>query len=154
MERLKYPLSHEWHVAINRHSDEQRQADKEWPSFMYEAKSVADEVPRMVMLFKQEREDLLPKMHQQCSIQKAVPVPDNHLKCCLGVKTRECPHLIALNNINRCSPEEIDSAKAWTCATHILSNGGDAMKTGYLISVDDQMYWDVVHASFAAAEDD
>ena len=30
IERLQYPLSHEWHVAVNRHSDEWRKADKEW----------------------------------------------------------------------------------------------------------------------------
>jgi len=153
MERLKYPLSHEWHVAINRHSDEQRQADKEWPHFMYEAKSAAAEVPRMAMLFKQEREDALPKTHQQCSMQEPVPVQDNHLTCCMGVKARECPHLLALEKIERCTPEDIDSAKAWTCAAHILSNGGDAMNTGYLLRVDDRMYWDNVHASLAMCEE-
>lgn len=26
MERLQYPLSHEWHVAVNKHSDEWRKA--------------------------------------------------------------------------------------------------------------------------------
>jgi hypothetical protein len=40
-ERVKYPLSHEWHVAINRHSDTLRQDGKEW---IYEAKTMADEV--------------------------------------------------------------------------------------------------------------
>lgn len=153
MERLKYPLSQEWHVAINRHVDEQRQANKVWPSFMYEAKSAADEVPRMVMLFKQEREDALPKTHKQCSMQEPVPVPDNHLTCCLGIKTRECPHLVALEKLERCTPDDIDAAKAWTCAAHILSKGGDVMNTGYLLRVDDRMYWDNVHASLAMCED-
>ena len=59
MERTKYPLNHEWHVAVNRHSEEWRQGRQRVGAmrFMYEAKKMADEVPRMVMLFKAERED-------------------------------------------------------------------------------------------------
>lgn len=47
MKRLEYPLSHEWHVAINRHQEALRGGGKEWQRFMYEAMSMADEVPRM-----------------------------------------------------------------------------------------------------------
>ena len=66
MERLKYPLSHEWHVAVNRHSDERRAAGNEWRKtrFMYDAKTMADEVPRMVMLFRQERDVLTLRLHR------------------------------------------------------------------------------------------
>lgn len=151
MERLQYTLSHEWHVAVNRHSDEWRNDDKKWGEmrFMYEAKSMADEVPRMVMLFRQERENALPQTHQQCSMQAPAPVKDNHLTCCKGVKTRECPHLLALEKIERCTPADVDTAKAWTCAAHIASGGGDMMGEGYLLSVDDRMFWDNVHASLA-----
>lgn len=41
MERAKYRLDHEWHVAINRHQD-QRDAGKDWAEarFMHEAKSM------------------------------------------------------------------------------------------------------------------
>jgi hypothetical protein len=155
MERLKYPLSHEWHVAINRHSDETRKAGKEWDAmrFMYEANAMADEVPRMVMLFKAERENALPQTHRQCSQQAPVPVKDNHLSCCLGVKARECPHLLALDNIARCTPDDVDTAKAWTCAAHIVSQGGDVMNEGFMLRVDDRMFWDNVHASLAAPLD-
>lgn len=151
MDRLKYPLSHEWHVAVNRHSDDWRTSGKAWGEmrFMYEAKKIADEVPRMVILFKQERENGLPQMHKQCSMQAAVPVKDNHLSCCLGVKARECPHLLALEKIERCMPDDLDTAKAWTCAAHIVSQGGDRMNEGYMLRVDDRMYWDNVHASLA-----
>lgn len=151
MERLQYPLSHEWHVAVNRHSDEWRKADNEWGEmrFMYEAKSMADEVPRMVMLFRQERENALPQTHQQCSMQAPVPVTDNHLTCCKGVKTRECPHLLALEKITRCTPADVDTAKAWTCAAHIVGTGGDIMGEGFLLRVNDRMFWDNVHASLA-----
>lgn len=149
MERTKYPLSHEWHVAVNRHQDAQRAAGKDWSEarFMYEGKTMADEVPRMVMLFKAEREQALPQTHQQCSMQKPVPVKDNHLSCCLGVKTRECPHLLALEKIERCTPDDVDAAKAWTCAAHIVSQGGDPANEGYLLRVDDRIFWDNVHAS-------
>lgn len=151
MERMKYPLSHEWHAAINQHQDAQRTAGKYWSeaSFMYEAKAMADEVPRMVMLFKQERENALPQTHRQCSMQAAVPVKDNYLTCCKGVKTRECPHLLALEKIARCTPDDIDTAKAWTCAAHIVSEGGDIMNEGYLLRVDDRMFWDNLYASLA-----
>jgi hypothetical protein len=151
MDRIKYPLSHEWHVAVNRHSDEWRKADKEWNEmrFMYEAKKMADEVPRMVTLFKQEREGGLPKTHKQCSMQAAVPVEDNHLSCCLGMKAKECPHLMALEKVERCTPDDIDTAKAWTCAAHIVSQGGDHANEGYMLRVDDRMYWDNVYASLA-----
>lgn len=155
MERLKYPLSHEWHVAVNRHSDERRAAGNEWRKtrFMYDAKTMADEVPRMVMLFKAEREKALPQTHQQCSMQAPVPVKDNHLTCCKGVNTRECPHLLALEKIERCAPDDVDTAKAWTCAAHIVSTGGDMMGDGFLLHVGDRMFWDNVYDSLSQSEE-
>ena len=154
MSRLAYPLSHEWHVAINRHCrPENAPRLKDWPKWMYEAERMANEVPRMVMLFKQEREGALPQTHQQCSFQQPVPVKDNCLTCCLGVKTRECPELKSLEKIERCTPEDIDTAKAWTCAAHIVSKGGDFMGEGYLLRVDDRMYWDNVYASLAQSDE-
>jgi hypothetical protein len=151
MDRLKYPLSHEWHVAVNRHQDARLDAGQEWSEarFMYDGLKMADEVPRMVMLFRQERENALPQTHKQCSMQAPVPVKDNHLTCCKGVKTRECPHLLALEKIARCTPADVDTAKAWTCAAHIVSTGGDRMNEGFLLRVDDRMFWDNVHASLA-----
>lgn len=151
MERLQYPLSHEWHAAVNQHQDEQRKAGKSWGDarFMYDAKTMADEVPRMAMLFRQERENALPQTHLQCSMQAPVPVKNNHLTCCKGVKTRECPHLLALETIKRCTPADIDTAKAWTCAAHIVSTGGDIMGEGFLLRVDDRMYWDNVYDSLS-----
>ena len=152
MKRLEYPFNHEWHVAINRHSDKQRADNKDWPKFMYEAKSAADEVPRMTMLFKLEREEILPSVHIQCSKQEAIPIKNNCLTCCLGVKTRECEHLLALEKIQRCQPEDIDIAKAWTCATHIISKGGDMANEGYLMTKSDRMYWDNVYESLSQSD--
>lgn len=153
MERLKRTLAHQWHCALNRHSAQLRQDTNDWPRFMYEAKGAADEVPRMAILFKKEREGGLPTVHQQCSMQDPVPVEGNHLKCCLGVKAKECPHLIALEQMAGVDLEEIDEAKAWTCATHIISKGGDMINEGYMLTVDDRMYWDNVYASLAACEE-
>ena len=150
MNRLEYPFNHEWHVAINNHVDNQQENR---PRFMYEAKTVADEVPRMVMLFKLEREQILPSVHIQCSRSKKMPIENNHLTCCLGVKTKECPHLLALEKIKRCKPEDIDSAKAWTCATHIISKGGDMAGEGYLLTEGDRMYWNNVYENLSQQED-
>jgi hypothetical protein len=152
LKRTTYPLNHEWHVAVNRRADAWRKDGKSWDDmrFMYEAKTMADEVPRMIMLFKAEREKVLPRTHQQCSTQAPVPVPDNHLSCCLGVKARECPHLRALEKIERCTPDDVDEAKAWTCAAHIVSEGGDHMNEGYMLRVDDRLFWDNVHSSLAS----
>lgn len=154
VERLKYPLDHEWHAAINIHADISRKEGIEWKEvrFMYEAKKMADEVPRMIMLFKAERENALPQIHQQCSMQPPMPVKDNHLSCCLGVKARECPHLLALEKIGRCTPEDVDTAKAWTCAAHIISSGGDQMNEGYMLRVDDRMFWDSVYTNLIEGE--
>lgn len=150
MDRLKYPLDHEWHVAINHYSYELRKVNRPHESFMYEAKKAADEVPRLIALFKAERDGKLRKTHKQCSQQESALVEDNHLTCCLGVKCRECPFLLALDKIDRCKDEDIDTAKAWTCATHIVSKGGDFMGEGYILTVDDRMFWDNVHQSLAA----
>lgn len=154
MNRLQYPLDQEWHVAVNRHSDDWRKNGKEYGAmrFMYDAKKMADEVPRMVMLFRQERENALPQTHQQCSMQPPVPVKDNHLTCCKGVKTRECAHLLALEKIARCTPDDVDTAKAWTCAAHIVSTGGDVMNEGFLLCVDDRMFWNSVYANLERDE--
>ncbi len=65
------------------------------------------------------------------------------------MKTRECPHLLALEKIERCTPTDVDTAKAWTCAAHIVSTGGDMMGEGFLLRVDDRMFWDNVYASMA-----
>jgi hypothetical protein len=147
MTDLRRDTWHFWHVAINRHADDQAKAKKHWPRFMYEAKSAAGQVSHMAALFKREREGALPATHQQCSHQAPVPVRDNHLTCCLGAKCRECDHLLALEGIAGAAPEEIDVAKAWTCTAHILMSGGDPQNEGYLLRTDDRMFWDNVYRS-------
>ncbi|MFQ5780866.1 MAG: hypothetical protein ACE5HN_08820 [Nitrospiria bacterium] len=148
MKRLGSKYNYAWHRAINRHHDDKKTPGS-WKSWMYDAISMADEVPRLAILFGMERRGELRKTHKQCSISPSVPVPDNHLSCCLGVKCAECPELLALDKIEKVTPEQIDIAKAWTCAAHIVSQGGDKMREGYLLTVDDRMYWDGVYQSMS-----
>lgn len=145
---MERETTHQWHVAINRHHDGQR-AHTHW---MYEAKDMSMEVPRLTRLFQREREGALPAVHRQCSQAQAVPVVENHLTCCLGVRCRECPELLALEAMP-VEPGEIDAAKAWTCAAHIVSSGGDPLKEGYLLTVDDRMFWDNVYTNMSAQGD-
>lgn len=145
--RLPREADHPWHVQINRHADA---VGHDAMRFMYEAKDAADEVSRLALLFKNEREGKLAKVHHQCSRDhEGAPVPDNHLTCCLGVKCAACPHLLALDAVPR--PEtERDVMKAWTCAAHILSSGGDPAREGWVLTVDDKMFWSNVYRSLAS----
>ena len=144
---------HEWHVAINTHADERRKAGEDWPHFMYEAKSASQEVKRLKLLFRHERTGRLPSVHQQCSRTDPEALPGkNHLSCCLGVRCDECPHLAALDAAD-ISDDERDEAKAWTCVGHILMSGGDRAGEGYLLTVDDRMFWNRVYESLGAEEE-
>lgn len=152
MERLNHDVSHRWHVAINRFHDN-KIGTPQWRRWLYDAKTLADEVPRLVRLFKREREGNNPAMHQHCSLSQPEPVTDNHLTCCLGVECRACPELLALEQIDHGTPEEIDTARAWTCAAHIMSEGGDRLGEGFLLTVDDRMFWDRTYRNMAGADD-
>jgi hypothetical protein len=110
-----------WHGAINRFSDQQRKAGKDWPRMMYAAKMIADEVPRMILLFEQERNGLATHF-KLCAHDPAParPLPDNHLRCHLGQECRKCEFLGAIEASTELTHEAKDEAKAWTCATHVL----------------------------------
>jgi hypothetical protein len=139
-----------WHRAINDHCDEQRELKKEWPHFMYEAKTAARSIEYLPDLFAREREGKLPKTFRMCSCcSEGKHVVDNHLTCCLGIECRKCPHLLALEKTLELTPALIDQMKAWTCIAHILSKGGDVMNEGYILTVDDRMFWDRVCQSMA-----
>lgn len=145
-------IDHPWHCAINHHAREQKAGA--WPRFMYDAKTAAHEINRMALLFAMERNGKLPKIFRPCACcSEGKHIVDNHLTCCLGTECRKCPHLLALEKAEL-TPEQIDICKSWTCATHILANGGDVANEGFLTTVDDRMYWDRVGDSLAAASDD
>lgn len=165
-----------WHMAINaydapygfEHARSLRppvDPAADGKAFMYEAKRMAGEVPRLALLFAMEREGTLPKMHHQCSRDhQGAAVPDNHLTCALGVTCRACPHLLAIDAVPErvasyrpivkvpVTGEERDVMKAWTCATHIAMRGGDVSGEGYIRTVDDQMFWKNVYESLSAPQ--
>lgn len=151
MDRPDHDFSHEWHVAINQLNYRRREAGKDWCRFVYAAKSAADEVPRLAMLFKRERDKDLPDTLKRCSHAHPEPIPDNHLTCCLGIKCAECEYLLAIDGAEL-SDEQKDAAKAWTCVTHAISKG-DHVDTseGVVMTVGDRMYWDGVYRNLASA---
>jgi len=156
MNRPDSKIIQEWHVSINQfHYGENFKKINEHQNWMYDAKNIADEVPRLTMLFKAERLRELPKIHQQCSHSEPKPVIDNHLSCCLGVKCKECPFLLALEGTN-VSREQVDEIKAWTCVSHILNEKSKRMiddTEGYVVTEDDKMYWQNVYESLSQTGD-
>ena len=99
-------MSHEWHCAINRHTEKHGHDGRSW---MYEAKDACLEVPRLARILGQERRGELPKRHRQCSMSPTEKIEDNHLRCCLGKECRKCPELLALE-VPALTPEQQDEA--------------------------------------------
>jgi hypothetical protein len=149
MDRLDNNLSYEWHRALNKFHSKPESSD----NWMYEAKTAADEIPRMILLFKLEREGNLPKIHQQCSRSKPVEITEgNFLTCCHGIKTRECKYLKAMEEA-KVSPDQIDFIKAWTCASHMLRTPDLWVNDGFLIDESDKIYWDNVMESLYGSDE-
>ena len=141
MERPHHKMNHAWHAALNEMEDHR--------SWMYEAKAMADEVPRLVI--GKERAGELAKVHRQCSHSQTETVVDNHLTCCLGTKCAECSYLLAIESAEM-EDSEKDVAKAWTCTGHIVHEGAKQhvdTSEGYVLTVDDRMFWDNVYRSMA-----
>ena len=161
MDRLDRNIGHKWHIALNRHNFSslelgQKRDMEKFKDWMYDAKHMADEVPRLSRLFLLERTNQLPKLHRQCSQSALEEIADNHLTCCLGVECHKCDELLALEKADL-PPENIDELKAWTCAAHILSEKGKHLiddSEGYVLTTDDKMYWERVYSSLAQADTD
>ena len=141
-------MNHQWHVAINKFAMG-KSMTKDWPRFMYEAKDLAGESKRLVLLFQKERKGELPKIHRQCSLSAPEAINDNHLTCCLGIECRKCESLLALEKAEKVTPEQIDEMKAWTCCAHILMSGGDMANEGFILTTDDRMFWSNVYESLS-----
>lgn len=118
-----------WHGAINAYADDKTAfpvpsdgRSKDWPRVMYAARSISDEVPRMILLFERERTSGLPQSYKMCGHdpRPAKQLKDNHLRCALGKECRKCEFLAAIDRSEKMTPEAKDEAKAWTCATHFL----------------------------------
>ena len=69
------------------------------------------------------------------------------------MKCKECPFLLAIEGTN-VSREMVDEIKAWTCATHILTEKAKKPMSfddseGFIVTVDDKMYWQNVYESLS-----
>jgi hypothetical protein len=146
MERLDRDVDHAWHKALNQvvYIGDGIQL------WMYEAKRMAVEVPRLKRLFELERTGTLPKYHRQCSHQEPVEI-DNYLMCCLGIECRKCDFLKAFDQVE-VNTEQLDEIKAWTCATHIVSQSQMVdTSEGYILTTSDRMFWSKIYESLAGA---
>lgn len=144
----------EWHGVINQFQDGLRTAGKPWEGWLYTAKMVSDEVPRMILLFEQERRGM-PTSYKMCGHDPspATPLPDNHLRCHLGQQCRKCPYLQAIDAAPGMTDEAKDEAKAWTCATHILlESKPDTHFEGFLHDKSDDAFHERMARSFMDAE--
>lgn len=143
-----------WHSAINIFHDRLRALfgkEAKFPRMMYGAKQLSDEVPRMILLFEEERKGLA-ESFKMCAHDPApaVELPDNHLKCHLGVECRKCQFLAAIES-SGASNEAKDEAKAWTCATHILlASSEDDYIEGYLHDKSDAIMNERMARAFGA----
>ena len=151
--KVNSDFNHSWHVALNRNVIDRGH----WPDWhwMYGAKLMAQELPRLVALFQQERLGLLPQTHRQCSHSPGAPVEDNHLTCCLGKDCRTCPMLQVFDG--HLTDMELDTARAWTCATHIVQECARRhvdTSEGYILTVDDRMFWDTTYRYMAMSEEE
>jgi hypothetical protein len=156
MNRLDHTVYHAWHVALNDANFTPGAGMDTYRHWMYDAKHLADEVPRLTYLFARERKGEMANSHKQCSHSQAEPIIDNHLTCCLGVECRKCEHLSALDKA-QLTPEQIDECKAWTCAAHILTECGAHpnqydTSEGFVKTTSDTMYWERVYASLASVD--
>jgi len=140
--------TNEWHRALNGEG-----IDDQAPHWMYTAKMISDEVPRMILLFEYERTGRLGSSYKMCGHdpRPATLLPDNHLYCALGKQCRKCPFLARIEANERMTPEAKDEAKAWTCATHVLleRKPEDYMET-ILRDKSDDAFESRLVASFAA----
>lgn len=136
----------EWHGALNG-----KDIRDHAPHWMYTAKMIADEVPRMILLFEQERRGM-PSSYKMCGHdpRPATPLPDNHLYCSLGKQCRKCPFLARIEANSAMTNEAKDEAKAWTCATHVLlENKPDVYMESILRDKSDDAFDRRMIASFA-----
>ena len=149
-----------WHEWFN--------SEKDHDSTKYAFKEMLLELARLPHLFKAHREKTLPKVHQQCSVSKPVPIDNSKLTCCLGVDVSTCPILKSLEGYfakrrkfyTSITEEQMDGVKAATCCQHILRESEMGRRhtfdtsEGYVLTESDRMYWDNVYANLAGADPD
>lgn len=133
------PDRQEWYTAINKHNSGAL-GTRKFASWMYDGMKMRSEIPRMTRLLLIDGE--------QPSAGRG------RLSCCLGVPCSACEHLKALDAISGATAGEIAEAKAWTCASHIVRDGGDIVNEGYFVTPSDRAFWDRVCESLSATADE
>ena len=127
-------------IDLHRVINKMNETDRETNGFLYQMKDAIQEIRRLSLLHKKEREGSLPDIHKQCSLSKKEDIADNHLTCCLGVECRKCEILKGLEAVDY-EPEVIDDIKAWTCLVHALKKT-DYTNDGVIQTEGDRIYWD------------
>ena len=172
----KNQADHIWHVWMNRYSEKEQKAGREWPHSLYEFKSLLHFLEYGWVLLQKAFTDALPKVHQQCSHSPVEAVPVNVLKCCLGTECTKCEILLSVKEAfdaerqRECGQlgkyyaevpdEEMYRRMAGVCAWHIyreacgITEGFHGVDTseGHLMDVTDRMFWDRVYGSMAATD--
>ncbi len=123
-------MGHGWHVGLNRHSDSERKAGREFNHGLYNAKTAAFELHRGMYLFESDR----------------TTPGGTGLKCALGKRCDKCPILREIGNaivetrdaerFGRPEIEDfdIDAAKVLTCISHILQEQPNGFFDGAFFS--------------------
>lgn len=160
-DRLRNNFYHQMHVNINRRNQRLGGVGSgKWEHWTYEAKNAMDELRRLALLFKMERENKLPQTFTYCSRSETERLPvKNELMCCLGVKTSECEYLRDLFlDMEQFPPEMVDSAKAHVCVVHVLhrlgSNEAFDTSEGYIQDETSRQFWQKTYEGMMAPNPD
>lgn len=167
---------HVYHAWINRRQDELAKAGKQREHSLYEFKSLMHFLQWGGKRIEKAFTGQLPVLHQQCSRCEPEPIPNNVLKCCMGVEVLECDILLSLKatfeeernrecgvlgkHYSGIPDEEMYRLMAQTCAWHIYKTvtkgqegwGGIDTSEGHLLDVSDRMFWDRVYSSMADSD--
>ena len=152
--RQRRRFDHEMHVNINRRQDALREKGEKWEHWIYEAKTLPNEIARLTRLFQLDRKGELPKLYKHCSLSPVEALPENSLMCCLGTEPKTCEILTqAFAGMDQFPAEMIDSAKAHVCVTHILTESATRLidtSEGYVTDSTHREFWRRTYESMAA----
>jgi hypothetical protein len=150
------------HQAINRRQERLRQRRPMGDAFerwLYEARRLVEEIPYLTKLFKAEEAGELPTSFRHCSRSPVKQIENNHLTCCLGMKTKNCPILKELfaEFPGECAEQQA-SLKAHVCSVHILHeifSGREFTDTseGYIQDQQSILFWQGVAQSLSSEHD-
>jgi DNA-directed RNA polymerase subunit RPC12/RpoP len=152
--RQRRRFDHAMHVNINKRQNALRKAGSEREHWLYEAKTLPNEIARLTRLFQLERAGELPTGFRYCPHSEVEQTPDNRLMCCLGKEPKRCEILLETFAGMEAFPiEMIERAKADVCATHILTESAKRLidtSEGYVTDATDRAFWQRTYEGMAA----